>query len=573
MKKNALFKLQVLLSKYLFICVLLFSGVIYSQTTPSVSIEKSRTISGFINYDKSPLAGVNITVKESGEGAISDSKGYYSINANVGELIQFSYVGMKTISILVEDVTSTLNIEMKTFNYELEEIKLKSKKRKETEKYFTTTERGIRIDRRSSNYISADKLNPAAGTLANALRGKVPGMKVVRDPATLQDQIFLRGRAPALWEIDGSLFYFNPPSLNPALVESVVILRSLSETTQYGTDGANGVIIVTTKAAAIKKRKKEDSYTNKDIYANDAIDLENLQYTKPNYLNELHEILSPEIAFNKYLKISNDHKYKSNFHLTMVNHFVNVYNDKNFASKILNDYKEYANNNPEILKTIAYKYQELGFHQEAIEVYKDLMRIRPKHVQSFRDLGNAYSELKEYQKAWKIYRYYLQKGFSLEQNAIGEVMASEMTALYMSKRKEAKIKEKMAVDTTVNITNDVRIVIEWNTSEAEFVLEFANPDKQVFTVDHSLEENNDLIIDEKKKGYNSKEFIIEDLMEGNWLMNLTYLGNKKFEPTYFKVSTYYNWARSNQSVDIRVYELLIKDTKVKLLELNKKMIN
>ena len=66
------------------------------------------------------------------------------------------------------------------------------------------------------------------------------------------------------------------------------------------------------------------------------------------------------------------------------------------------------------------------------------------------------------------------------------------------------------------------MVFEWNTSEAEFELEFVSPDKRSYSFDHSLVANNELIIDEKRIGYTSKMFEIEDLGKGDWLINLIY---------------------------------------------------
>jgi len=112
------------------------------------------------------------------------------------------------------------------------------------------------------------------------------------------------------------------------------------------------------------------------------------------------------------------------------------------------------------------------------------------------------------------------------------------------------------------------MVFEWNTSEAEFIFEFVNPNKQSFKVNHTLSDNSQQILDEKLMGYNSKEFLIEKIGNGDWLINLTYLGNKKYAPTFLKATTYYNWGKPNQREEIKVHELTLKNVKAKLLSLN-----
>ena len=197
------------------------------------------------------------------------------------------------------------------------------------------------------------------------------------------------------------------------------------------------------------------------------------------------------------------------------------------------------------------------------------MVIRLKHAQSFRDLANAFTHTNEYKSAWKIYLYYLKKGFKIKENGIGEIFNTEMQAIYVQRKKKDNIKEKLAFKNNDSlIGNDVRMVFEWNTSEAEFIFEFVNPNKQSFKVNHTLSENSLQILDEKLIGYNSKEFLIEKVGTGDWIINLTYLGNKKYIPTFLKATTYYNWGKPNQREEIKVHELTLKNVKAKLLSLN-----
>ena len=116
------------------------------------------------------------------------------------------------------------------------------------------------------------------------------------------------------------------------------------------------------------------------------------------------------------------------------------------------------------------------------------------------------------------------------------------------------------------------MVFEWNTSEAEFILEFVNPEYQIFDIENSTNCNNELAFDQKEKGYSSKEILFENLKKGNWFINFTYLGNKKYKPTILKVTRYYNWGRPNQSKKVNVYEFNLKNIKSQLLKLNSRQL-
>ncbi len=95
-----------------------------------------------------------------------------------------------------------------------------------------------------------------------------------------------------------------------------------------------------------------------------------------------------------------------------------------------------------------------------------------------------------------------------------------------------------------------------------------NPQNQPYVVSHTLEQNPERIRDEKLKGYTSEEFLIDDLGSGDWLVNLKYFGNKQFQPTFLKVTTYYNWQQPTQKHEVEVFKLTRQNIKMQLLKLN-----
>jgi tetratricopeptide (TPR) repeat protein len=226
---------------------------------------------------------------------------------------------------------------------------------------------------------------------------------------------------------------------------------------------------------------------------------------------------------------------------------------------VLLDSEEYSKSNPEELKIIAYQYQQEGFYENALSVYKKIIKLRPKHIQSYRDLINVYTELKQYKKALNTYNYFFNEGFTIEKNGIGDIMTREAEAL-TSKISKTNLPDEKTLDT--------RIVFEWSSSEAEFTLEFINPQKQVYKIEHTLSDNSSLILDEKLKGYTSREFVIDGDIGGEWLVNLTYYGNKKYAPTYLKTTVFNDWGRPNEIKKTTVFKMTLKDQKTQLFKIN-----
>ena len=100
-----------------------------------------------------------------------------------------------------------------------------------------------------------------------------------------------------------------------------------------------------------------------------------------------------------------------------------------------------------------------------------------------------------------------------------------------------------------------------------------SPDLRAYEFEHTLAANQDLITEEKRIGYSSKRFFIEDIMDGDWLLNLTYKGNKKSAPTYFKLTAYYNWGKVNQVKLVKVYKMGPEDNqKIQLLRVNRQTL-
>jgi hypothetical protein len=494
---------------------------------------------------------------------VTDLKGFYSIKAKPGETLSFSYVGLKKVWVLIEEVTSILNINMKIENTR-EEFRFNK----------TLKLGGGTIGDYNAAYmitqIALDSLNKNATSLTKAIQDKIPDLRI-RINEFAEEVLYIKGQEldrPAIWIFDGIPFDIPLPVYTSEVKELFVI-----NTLETG-------FVIRVKTTIDYDTIKNINYNNfyfldADYYANDATKYKKIKIDTPTYLDEYPRRAKSKEALDIYLNQYSKYKNETNYHFTIFNYFKKEKFDTNNLLKVLSDFENSSANNPEDLKGIAYKYQELNEHEKALSVYKKIIKLRPTYSQSCRDLANTFLILKQYRDVWFAYNYYLNKDFKIEDNDIGEILTSEIIAAYNLDKEEQSNRKKIKINNpTKNIESDVRIVFEWNTSEAEFILEFVNPDLFTYDAENSANNNNDLIIDQKMKGYTSKEIFIKDLKKGNWLVNLTYLGNKQQKPTIFKTTTYYNWGRPNQSERIAVFDFNLQNIKMQLLKLNsEKFIN
>ncbi|MFQ3181746.1 MAG: hypothetical protein ACI9Z4_001345 [Polaribacter sp.] len=545
--------LKIFMKKILVTFVFLIPFLLFSQDESN----KFKIISGFVSFENETLSNVKVFVAGASRFDITNAKGFFKVEAKTGEVLSFNYFGFKKTTIFIEDITTTLNVTMNPVG------SLPEQKEDTNLKLGGSTIGAQPLDFKVLE-IDVKKMDKNATSLTAAILEKAPMLFGKRNDFN-ENILYLRGKelyGPVAWDIDG-VIYDIPIPIYISEVKNILILN-------YKIIGC----VIKVNTTIDYSKLKDFNYGNhffseEDYYKNDAILYEDIKISASNSLNEYEKTSNSKEAFNTYLKQYSKYKDTINYHFNVINYFQKKYNDKKSLLKILLDYEAFSEKNPEDLKGIAYKYQALNKSKKAASVYKKIIALRPSYAQSYRDLANTFLEQKDHRNAWLVYNYYLNKGLKIANNDIGEIMASEIISNYNYDQQDDSFKRKIKIkNPNKNTESDVRLVFEWNTSEAEFILEFVNPEMQVYSIENSINKNNDLILDQKKKGYTSKELFIETLGKGDWLVNATYLGNKQYKPTIFKITSYYNWGRPNQSKKIKVYELALQNVKTQLLKLN-----
>ncbi|TNF42384.1 MAG: TonB-dependent receptor, partial [Bacteroidetes bacterium] len=208
-----------------------------------------KTIQGKItDSGNNPLPGVSVVVKGMTIGTVTDVDGVYSlvVPANAVTLI-YSYIGMSTQEITIGD-QSTINVVLQEDVVGLDEVVVVG--------YGTRLKEEITG---SVSTVSADQLQSSnAVSLMNRVQGQVSGVTVMQsDRPGGEATIRIRGigtinDANPLYVIDG--VPVGPGNnINPDDVESISILKDASSSAIYGTRGANGVVLITTKKGQLNQ--------------------------------------------------------------------------------------------------------------------------------------------------------------------------------------------------------------------------------------------------------------------------------------------------------------------------------
>ncbi|MDZ7606151.1 MAG: SusC/RagA family TonB-linked outer membrane protein [Cyclobacteriaceae bacterium] len=229
---------------------------------------KSDTITGTVTsmMDGSSIPGVNVVVKGSASGTITDIDGRYSLDiVGEGSILVFSYVGYSTEEVEIQGRT-VIDMILAESLEALNEI--------------VVTGLSIERERESLGYsvsqVSGDAVNNVkADNFANALSGKVAGLQITESSTGVggSSRVVLRGISSMLgnnrplFVIDGipMIANFNDGNspgkdsgdaladINPEDIESVTVLKGAGAAAIYGSRGANGVILITTKKGTLNK--------------------------------------------------------------------------------------------------------------------------------------------------------------------------------------------------------------------------------------------------------------------------------------------------------------------------------
>ena len=544
---------------------------------PKVSSSQQREIFGTITHLDKPLSDINIKIKNKPQGTKTDANGAYKLKVDTGDQVVYSHTGLQTMIITIEDITGELNLDMLSNTNALDEVVVTAKTADgkvieqsiKAEESFSTARGDFnpKTAGYSIAYIDGEDILPIYKTLGEALAGKYAG-------SGGRGQGSLINSGGRLWDVDGIIYNSEPAHLDIQNIKDIRVLKSLASTTKYGTQGRNGVIVVRTKSGYFgseeNKTRIANQYTNKTYYNNDALTVNTEELNANDYTKTIVAFDNKQDAFLFYNENLKNTIEDFGIHISIAQKFLTAFNDKDKTISILNDLASKHEKNPEILKAVGFNLQAMYATRDALTVFKKIARLRPNYAQSYRDLANAFKENNEFKMSWRIYMNYLMTRNTDKAYAVDQIIYNEMEYLYFNRENQTDIKEQFVPnnESKIKFRNDVRFVAEWNTSEAEFDLEFVGPDKRVYEFDHTQSESESLITSEKLKGYSSDEFFIEDVGTGEWLLNLTYYGNKKSAPTYLKITTYYNWGKPKQYQEVSVYKLEKKNFKMQLKKIN-----
>lgn len=231
--------------KRLLLVLLFCCGYVHAQ---------QRLISGSVTDEKGqPLPGVNVLVQGTRQGVATDLNGRYSIQAAVGQKLKFSFIGYRSLVKPVGEA-STLNVRLRYADNHLHEVVAVA---------YGKLKKSDIVGSVAS--IDAEALQKQQTTdVTTAIQGNVPGVTLIQSGGQPGENPTIRIRGVAsinasaapLIIVDNVPYNGNINSISSAEIQSVNVLKDASATALYGSRGANGVILITTKQGELDSKPK-----------------------------------------------------------------------------------------------------------------------------------------------------------------------------------------------------------------------------------------------------------------------------------------------------------------------------
>jgi len=217
--------------------LLLFGSFAFAQKT---------TVQGkIVDSDGLVLPGVNVVIKRTGTGTLTDAAGKFSITAEKGDVLKFSFVGFESTQVLVKD-QNEIKLILREYAKAIKEVVVTALG---IEKKESTIGYAVReVD--GKDLVKARDPNPITG-----LTGKVAGLSVGASAEMLRKpNVLLRGDQLTLYVVDGVPISSDTWNISPDDIENYTVLKGPAAAALYGSRAQNGAILISTKKG--KKGKK-----------------------------------------------------------------------------------------------------------------------------------------------------------------------------------------------------------------------------------------------------------------------------------------------------------------------------
>ncbi|AXT51856.1 hypothetical protein D1818_13755 [Aquimarina sp. BL5] len=531
-------------------------------------------VQGLVTSGGKPVQGCKVSVKGTLIQRITDANGSFSIDASMEDVLTFDFFGMESKEITL-DATKNIKVDLVSNYTTLDEVIVETKENKEQDEIVKDVY-GNNVKKKSLGVamytLGEEDFLQSAIYLSDLIRGQFPGVQVFGwgDEAVYEIRTKLSLAAdnstPPLFVVDGLQFNEPPTFLFPTQIKSISVLTGLSASARFGQAARNGVFIITTKYGDISNNKEEKPVDHLLVKGNDyttSTFLLDVNNNRPSYLDGLWNSTSYKEAKDIYYSLREKYPINIPFYSYSASYFRRW--NTEFADQVLSNISEIGFDNPQVLLVLAFKLEAIEEYHNAAFLYERILDLAPDAAQSHLDLARIYVSIGKYKPAFELYKKILRnKESAIDFEEIAEQAESEIRRLLNFHRSELTYND--VPDEFLAVKGvPVRLVFQWSDPQSEFELQFVSPEKKFSKWKHVFKENKEELLSRVQSGVSSKEFIIDNAMPGEWIINVQSFGDASaLSPAFMKYTVYTNYGLPNETKKVQCINLSNQKEKVTL---------
>jgi tetratricopeptide (TPR) repeat protein len=287
------------------------------------------------------------------------------------------------------------------------------------------------------------------------------------------------------------------------------------------------------------------------------IELKNWDPNEP-YLTVLKQCSKGELL-ETYRKERDRYKDSPAFFLDVSDYFARQ-GETRMALRILSNLAELKAEDHQALRVLAHRLQQQGSIKLAISCFRKVLKLRGEEPQSYRDLGLALAENKQYPEALKMLCRVVNRSWDSRFPEVESLVAAEIN--HILKQSNLSRPDSLDPRLVADMPVDVRVVINWDSNDCDMDLWTTDPYGELCMYNHPLTKAGGRISRDFTGGYGPEEFLIRKASPGKYSVQVNYYGTHEqtlFGPTTVQAELYTNYGKAGEKK--KVITLRLKSNK------------
>jgi hypothetical protein len=327
-------------------------------------------------------------------------------------------------------------------------------------------------------------------------------------------------------------------------IEEVVVV---GYGTQRRSDVTGSIAVVNESSSAqLNKAKKEDDGMGGNN-ANASIQLNAWDPQTP-YLKVMQYSVKGQ-EYETYLKLKKEYGSTPFFFIDASDFFAKA-GLKDIALKVLTNLAELKLEEPGLLRILGKKLQPLNCKNEAVDVFKKVVKLKGEEPQSYRDLGLAYEANGQYQLAITSLYEVVKRDWDGRFPQIEVIALEELNNIIANHKSSVDysfVDKRLVKDMPLNI----RVVLTWDTDNCDMDLWVTDPSGEKCFYSHQNTRIGGLISCDFTQGYGPEEFLLKKAMNGEYKVQANYYGTRSqttLAPVTLHLTFFTNYGKPNQQM-------------------------